>query len=190
MHRLAIFSSGTGSNAGAIIRHFQDDPAVEVALLICNNPRAKVLDVGHQFKIDAIVIDKQSFYQDSSLLDSLKTYRIDFIVLAGFLWMIPQYLLDQYPNRIINIHPALLPKFGGKGMYGSKVHEAVLAAGEKETGITIHYVNEKYDEGEVIFQAKCPVDKHLDTPETVRKKVQALEHKFYPQIIGQLLSEG
>jgi phosphoribosylglycinamide formyltransferase 1 len=182
MERVAIFASGKGTNAEKIIEACRDN----VALIVSGSSTAGVIDVARKNHIPFLVLNKDDFYGSGKFLDDLKKYRISFIVLAGFLWKIPVYLLKHFENKIVNIHPALLPKFGGKGMFGINVHRAVLAAGEKESGITIHYVNENYDEGEIIFQEKCTIDPE-DTPETLSLKVQKLEHEHYPQIIKKLV---
>lgn len=180
--RIAILASGGGSNAEEIFKYFQDHPAIEVVLLLCNNPEATVLIRAQKFGIPSIVFSKQEFSESEIVLSWLKEKQVTHIVLAGFLWLVPDYLIKAFPDRIVNIHPALLPKFGGKGMYGMKVHEAVKQSGEKETGITIHLVNEKYDDGGVLFQAKCNVDA-TDTPGQIAKKVHQLEYASYPKII-------
>lgn len=186
MTNLAIFASGRGTNAEAIIRHFKKSTSVKAALIVCNNPDAGALDVANKHGIPATLVSKKGLYESQELAGILKQHHINFIALAGFLWLVPRYLLELYPQRIINIHPALLPKHGGKGMYGRRVHEAVVQAGEKETGITIHYVNERFDEGEIIFQATCKVEPD-DTAETVEAKVRKLELEHYPKTIEQLL---
>lgn len=185
MKKIAILASGNGSNAEEIIKHFKNAEAAEVALIISNKPDAFVLKRAENHNIPSKVISRKQL-QDGDLLPVLKHYEIDFIVLAGFLLLIPQYLVKAFPNKIINIHPALLPKYGGKGMYGDRVHQAVKESGDKETGITIHFVNENYDEGEVIFQGKCEVLPN-DTPEQIAKKVHQLEYKYFPKIIEQVL---
>lgn len=182
--RIAILASGGGSNAEEIFNYFQDHPAIEVVLLLCNNPAAHVLIRAHKFGIPAKVFNKQEFRESEVVLGWLKEKQITHIVLAGFLWLIPEYLIKAFPDKIVNIHPALLPRFGGKGMYGMRVHEAVKQSGEKETGITIHLVNEKYDEGKVLFQATCSVDA-LDTPGQIAEKIHQLEHASYPAVIEQ-----
>ncbi len=187
--RIAIFASGAGTNAKKIIEHLSQHPFIKVQLIVCNKPTAGVLDIAAANKIAAILIDKEKFFRGTGYADELKEAQIDFIVLAGFLWKIPQTLIDAYPNRIVNIHPALLPQFGGKGMYGAKVHEAVIAAGENESGITIHYVDEHYDNGDVIFEATCPVFKD-DTPESLAERIHKLEHEYYPKIVEQLVSRS
>ena len=157
MTTLAIFASGAGSNAEKILERFQFHPFIRVGLVLCNKAEAGVFSIAAKFGIKAILINKKDFFEGDACIGFLKEERIDFIVLAGFLWKIPAGLIQAFPQSIINIHPALLPKYGGKGMYGIKVHEAVIANKEKESGITIHYVNEEYDKGEIIIQAKCDV---------------------------------
>jgi phosphoribosylglycinamide formyltransferase-1 len=186
MKHLAIFASGNGSNAEAIISYFKDHPAVKVALVVTNNPQAGVIKIAHSNKIISAIVSKNALNDPEILGRLLTALNIDMIVLAGFLQLIPLYLLQAYPQRIINIHPALLPRHGGKGMYGSKVHEAVLSHGDAETGITIHFVNEHYDDGEVILQKTTAVD-NRDTPETLARKVQLLEHEWLPATIEKLL---
>ena len=186
MKRIAIFASGAGSNAAKIIEYFSTRNTIEVAVIVCNKPDAGVLKIAADHDIPTILIGKETFFRGDAYVAELKSLNIDFIVLAGFLWKIPQQLIAAYPNKMINIHPALLPKYGGKGMYGHFVHEAVVAAGEKESGITIHYVNEHYDEGATIFQSSFPV-LPSDTPEDVAKKGQVLEHRDFPQVIESLV---
>jgi phosphoribosylglycinamide formyltransferase-1 len=180
--RIAIFASGSGSNAQKIMEHFKKSEDAEVVLVLTNNPEAYVLQRADSFEIPSHVFDRKGFYETDEVLDLLKNLDTDLIVLAGFLWLIPQNLIKEYPERIINIHPALLPKFGGKGMYGDKVHKAVLAAKEREGGITIHFVNEHYDEGEFIYQAKYRIEDN-DSLEMVKFKGQQLEHLHYPRIV-------
>lgn len=184
---IAIFASGSGSNAENIIRYFQGNDSVQVSLILSNKSDAYVLERAHRLRVPSYVFPKEDWLAGDEILAVLQEHRIDFVVLAGFLIRVPDLLLYAYPNKIINIHPALLPKFGGKGMYGDGVHEAVVAAGEKESGITIHYINERYDEGNTIFQATCPVLPE-DTPEEVAKKVHALEYKYFPLVIEQVVS--
>lgn len=184
--QIAIFASGAGSNAQKIIDHFRNSPKVKVSLIICNKPGASVLNIASKENIPSLLIEKEKFFSGDAYIPELKNYGVDFIVLAGFLWKIPNQLIKEYPQKIINIHPALLPKYGGKGMYGHKVHEAVIASGEKESGITIHYVDEIYDHGEVILQAKCPVLIN-DTPDSLAQRIHGLEHQHYPAIIEKLL---
>lgn len=186
MKRIAIFASGTGSNARKIVEYFKEDEEIEVALIISNKKDARVLNMAEEHGIDQWVINRKYFYKTEDILAKLEAYKVDFIALAGFLWLIPEYLVNAFDNKIVNIHPALLPKYGGKGMYGHYVHEAVKAAGEKESGMTIHYVNTKYDEGSIIFQAKCALEEN-DSPEEIAKKVLTLEHKYFAQTIEKLL---
>jgi len=187
MKNIAIFASGGGSNAQKIIEHFQDKAYAQVSLIISNKPKAGILEKAKTYNLPTILINRDNFYNSEDILQKLHTYNIDFVVLAGFLWLMPKYLVTAYPNRIVNIHPALLPKYGGKGMYGMNVHRAVHTAQEKESGMTIHYVNEHYDEGATIFQAKCFI-LPSDSPEVIAKKVLALEHKYFPMVIDELLS--
>jgi phosphoribosylglycinamide formyltransferase-1 len=184
MMQVAIFASGNGSNAQKIAEYFGDKPGARVTLILSNRPDAFVLERAAGLGIPARTFTRQEFYQSEKVLEILKEFGIGFVVLAGFLWLVPGYLLEAYPGRIVNIHPALLPKFGGKGMYGEKVHQAVIANKEKRTGITIHYVNEVYDAGQIIFQDSFPVLPE-DTPESIASRVHALEYKHYPKIIEQ-----
>jgi len=184
--RLAIFASGRGSNAEKIISFFENDPTVEIGLILSNRKEAKVLQLAQKCKIPKLVTSRDEFYHSDKITKNLVEFKIDLIVLAGFLWLIPKYLVDAFPNKIVNIHPALLPKYGGKGMYGMNVHKAVHKAGEIETGITIHYVNDRYDDGAIIFQAACKIEK-TDSPEQIAEKVLALEHQYLPQIIRELV---
>lgn len=184
--RIAIFASGSGSNAQKIMEHFKRSTEAEVALILTNNPESYVLQRADSFEIPSHIFDRNEFYHTDEVVDLLKNLDVDLIVLAGFLWLIPQNLIREYPGRIINIHPALLPKFGGKGMYGDRVHQAVMAANETEGGITIHYVNEHYDEGEFIYQAKYRIEKD-DTLEMIKFKGQQLEHLHYPRVVETLI---
>lgn len=186
LKRIAIFASGSGSNAEKIAQYFADRATVEVALILSNNPKAGVIERARNLHIPVLLFDRTAFYDTTQITQLLLNQNIDLIVLAGFMWLMPGSLVRAFPNKIINIHPALLPKFGGKGMYGHFVHEAVVAAGEAESGITIHYVNEQYDEGQVIFQAHCPV-LPTDTPEDVAHNVQILEHLHYPRVVEEVL---
>ena len=169
MHHIAIFASGAGSNAARIIDHFRHHPAIKISLISCNKPGAGVLDIAAKEHIPTLLIEKERFFRGDAYVGALREQNISFIVLAGFLWKIPSALVQAFKGRIINIHPALLPKYGGKGMYGHHVHEAVIAAKEKESGITIHYVDELYDHGQVIFQASSALDA-TDTPATLAQK--------------------
>lgn len=183
---IAIFASGTGTNAKKIIEYFEGSDDIAIRMIVSNRPGAPVLQIAAGHGIETLLLSRQSFYETTALLDRLEEAGIDFIVLAGFLWLIPAYLVEAYRGRMINIHPALLPGYGGKGMYGMKVHEAVAGSGDSETGITIHYVNERYDEGDIIFQARCPVSPG-DTPEDIAHHVQRLEHRYFPIVIEKLL---
>jgi len=183
---IAIFASGAGSNARKIIEYFENKGLrIKVSLIVCNVPGAGVLDIAEEKGIPSLMINKSDFAANG-YVESLKNAGIDFIVLAGFLWKVPEVLVRAYPKAIINIHPALLPKYGGKGMYGTRVHEAVIASGEKESGITIHWVNEHYDEGAIIFQAKCSIDAS-DTATSLANKIHALEHAHFAPTIEKLL---
>jgi phosphoribosylglycinamide formyltransferase-1 len=186
--RIAIFASGSGSNAQKILEFFKKHPDAEVALVLSNNPEAYVLQRADNFEIPSHIFDKQEFYKSDEIVSLLKNLQINLIVLAGFLWLIPENLISAFPNRIINIHPALLPKYGGKGMYGDKVHKAVLNAGEEESGITIHYVNEHFDEGEMIHQSRFKIEKGDDL-EMIKFKGQQLEHLHYPKVVEQILKK-
>lgn len=185
---VAIFASGAGSNAEQIIKHFAFSSRVKIALIVCNRPSAGVLTIAKKAGIPSLLIEKDRFFNADNYLPELQKYNINLIVLAGFLWKIPMPIINAYPKKIINIHPALLPKYGGSGMYGSRVHEAVIAAKEKESGITIHYVDELYDHGEIIFQASCAVDAQ-DTADTLAQKIHVLEHLHYPKVIGALIQK-
>src|SRR5215210_764466 len=187
-HRIAIFASGAGSNAKKIIEHFAGNREIDVSLIVCNKPDAGVLNIASDFHIPVLMIEKDPFLKGNGYVDELKNAGISFIVLAGFLWKIPEVITQAFRNRIINIHPSLLPKYGGKGMYGSKVHEAVIAAGEKQSGITIHYVDEQYDNGDIIFQATCPVSEN-DTPDTLAEKIHKMEHENFPRVVEECVSK-
>jgi formyltetrahydrofolate-dependent phosphoribosylglycinamide formyltransferase len=183
---IAIFASGAGSNAAKIIKHLQNNKHINVKLIVCNKPDAGVLEIAKVNNIETLLIEKEPFFRGDAYVNILKAKQIDFIVLAGFLWKVPIALIKAYPNKIVNIHPALLPKYGGKGMYGHFVHEAVVANGETESGITIHYVNENFDEGRHIFQASCAVSKE-DTPDTVAAKIHQLEHLHFPRVVEEVV---
>lgn len=186
MQRIAIFASGTGTNAARIIEHFTDHPTIQVSLVLSNNSKAAVLEKAAQANVKTYTFNRDDFYNSDRVLTKLTSHQIDFIVLAGFMWLVPKKLVQLYANRIINIHPALLPKFGGKGMYGMHVHRAVKEAGETETGITIHLVNEEYDKGRILAQVACPIDKK-DTPETIATKIHSLEYTNFPPVIERYL---
>ncbi len=194
---IAIFASGAGSNAKKIIEYFNQSPLyqpnqpilannIKISLIACNKPGAGVLGIAESFNIPSILLDKEKFFRGNAYADELKAAGINIIVLAGFLWKVPSALVNAFPGKIINIHPALLPKYGGKGMYGHFVHEAVIASGDKESGITIHVVDELYDHGKHIFQAICPVLPD-DTPDTLAAKIHALEHANYPRVIEEFI---
>jgi phosphoribosylglycinamide formyltransferase 1 len=190
--RLAIFASGQGSNAREIIRYFRNDvqkPAgrnVEITLIVCNKPGAGVLDIAAEAGIPVYLIEKEKFFRGTHYLEELSIHDISFIILAGFLWKIPNELIQAFPDRILNIHPALLPAFGGKGMYGKAVHEAVIAAKEIESGITIHYVDERYDHGRIFFQTAISLSPG-ETPDSLAEKIHVLEHKHFPEQIARWL---
>ena len=188
MQQIAIFASGAGSNAREIIRHFRHHPSVRIALIACNKAGAGVFQIAEEEKIPTLKLEKEDFFRGDAYVPALQTGGIDFIVLAGFLWKIPDALIKAYPGKIINIHPALLPKYGGKGMYGAHVHEAVIAAGEKESGITIHYVDEHYDHGQPIFQATVEIEPG-ENPDSLATKIHQLEHKYYPLVIEEILNK-
>ena len=186
MTRIAIFASGSGSNAENIIRYFSDNKSVKVVLVLSNQSRSGVLIRAQLHNIPTFIFTKNDLNECSKVHDMLKDYNASMIVLAGFLLKIPLYMIEAYPNSILNIHPALLPKYGGKGMYGMNVHRAVVENNEQKSGITIHYVNENYDEGAIIFQATCDIDEH-DLPEDVKTKVQALELRHFPSVIESII---
>ena len=188
MKKIAIFASGTGTNAKRIIDHFKHHQQVQVALILSNNPSAGVLEIAKKEDIPYTIIEREKFFNSNYYQQLLKENNIQWIVLAGFLWKIPVGLISAFPQRIINIHPALLPKFGGKGMYGSKVHEAVIQSGDKESGITIHYVDEIYDHGKIIFQARSPINSDDDAA-SLAKKIHELEYQYFPQVIEGLLTD-
>ncbi len=186
MKKIAVFASGAGSNAAKIIERFHNHSTIRVALIVCNKPEAAVLKIAAKENIPSLIIDKEKFFHGDAYACELKERQIDFIVLAGFLWKIPVALIKLFPGKIINIHPALLPKYGGKGMYGQYVHQAIIDNKEKESGITIHYVDDVYDNGKIIFQATCPV-LEKDTAASLARRVTALEHEHYPKVIEEML---
>jgi phosphoribosylglycinamide formyltransferase-1 len=183
---IAIFASGSGTNAENIALHFKDSNDIHVAYILSNKPDAYVLERAKKMHIPTLVFTRHEFYETNDILQFLRKESIGWIILAGFLWLIPEYLVDAYPGKIVNIHPALLPGYGGKGMYGEKVHKAVIESGDKESGITIHYVNKEYDKGDIIFQGRCRVDPS-DTPETLAARVHKLEYAHYPAVIEKLI---
>lgn len=184
--RIAIFASGAGSNAQQIINYFKQSAKATIVLIICNNPKAGVLQIATKENVPFLLIEKNKF-SETGYVNEIKSYESDFIVLAGFLWKVPSVLINAFKHKIINIHPALLPAFGGKGMYGNAVHAAVISAKEKQSGITIHYVDEKYDHGKIIFQIKCTVDEN-ETAESLAKKIHKLEHEYFPKIIDKVVN--
>lgn len=188
MKRIVIFASGSGTNAENLIKFFHNRENASVIQILTNNPYAKVLERAKKLKVSALSFNKIAFTETNDVLNLLKASQPDLIVLAGFLWKFPEHILNAFPNKVINVHPALLPKFGGKGMYGMHVHNAVVTNKETETGITIHYVNEHYDEGAIIFQAKCNVSVN-DTAEDVAAKIHELEMEYFPKVVEKLLNE-
>ena len=186
MKRIVIFASGSGTNAENLIKFFHNRDNASVIQVLTNNPHAKVLERCKKLKVSALSFNKIGFTKTDDVLNILKASNPDLIVLAGFLWKFPEHILNEFPNKVINVHPALLPKYGGKGMYGMRVHEAVVANNETETGITIHYVNERYDEGAIIFQATCEVNMS-DSPDDVAAKIHELEMEHFPKVVERLL---
>ncbi|WP_147677700.1 phosphoribosylglycinamide formyltransferase [Algibacter pacificus] len=187
MKRIVIFASGSGTNAENLIKFFHNRENASVIQVLTNNPRAKVLDRAKQLNVSAFSFNKVAISKTEDVLNLLKASKPDLIVLAGYLWKFPDNILEAFPNKVINVHPALLPNYGGKGMYGMHVHNAIVENKEKETGITIHYVNEHYDEGAIIFQAKCHVNE-TDTADDVAAKIHKLEMEHFPRVVNQLLS--
>lgn len=186
MKKIAIFASGSGSNAENIANYFSNNDNVEISLILTNKSDAFVLERAKKLGVKSVVFSKLEFIETDRIVTVLKESNVDLVVLAGFLLKIPENLIKAFPNKIVNIHPALLPKYGGKGMYGDKVHQSVVGANETESGITIHYVNEHYDEGKIIFQAKCVVEAS-DTFEEVASKIHSLEYKHFPEVIERVL---
>jgi phosphoribosylglycinamide formyltransferase-1 len=184
---IVIFASGAGSNAQQIIHYFRHVKEVKVAMIVCNKPGAGVVSIAEKEGIPVLFIEKERFFKGDGYVPEIQKVKADLIVLAGFLWKIPPSLIDAFPRRIINIHPALLPKYGGRGMYGQYVHESVLSAGEVESGITVHYVDEHYDNGDIIFQTACPVLEG-DTPEKLAQRIHQLEHLHYPRVVEEVLN--
>lgn len=188
MKNIAIFASGSGTNAHKLMEYFSTRKTAKVKLILSNKADAFVLERAKKFSVTTYIFDRDDLYIKSRVLQVLLENDIHYIVLAGFLWLVPEEILSHYPGRIVNIHPALLPAYGGKGMYGSRVHKAVLDNKEKESGISIHFVNERYDEGDIIFQAKCEI-KPDDSPESLAERIHKLEHKYYPQIVEELITK-
>ena len=187
MRNIAIFASGSGTNAENIIKYFSTGNSAKVTLVLSNRREAFVLKRAAALNVNTVFFDRADLYTKDTVAGYLLESNIDFIVLAGFLWLIPEKILNIFNRRIINIHPALLPSYGGKGMYGEKVHEAVIASGDRESGITIHYVNSFYDEGDIIFQSRCKIEPG-DTPESLASKIHALEYKYFPSVIEKLVT--
>lgn len=186
MKNIAIFASGNGTNAERVIKYFEKSKTARVNIVLSNNSEAGVINRAHSLNVDVHFINRNDFYSSDNILDVLTQYNIDLIVLAGFLWLVPEYLIDKYENKIINIHPALLPAYGGKGMYGKHVHEAVIAAGDSKSGITIHLVNKIYDDGQIIFQTDIKIAKN-ETPDSLAAKIHLLEYEHFPEVIKSLL---
>ena len=183
---LAIFASGNGSNAENIYHYFSANPSIKINLLLTNNKNAKVIDRFRQYNVPIVIIDNSLANNGTFLINICDAFGIDLIILSGYLRTVPESLIEKYPNKILNIHPALLPKYGGKGMYGAKVHEAVISNNEKYSGITIHIVNQNYDAGEIIFQHKINVE-NTDNPDSLAEKIHKLEYEFYPKIIEEYI---
>jgi phosphoribosylglycinamide formyltransferase-1 len=186
MKRIAIFASGSGSNAENIVNYFENSSVGRVEAVYCNNPKAPVIQRAGRLNIPLVLFDREKFYAEETVLRDLQSRKIDLIVLAGFLWLIPGSIIKAYRDRIVNIHPALLPKYGGKGMFGITVHEAVIEAGDAESGITIHLIDDVYDRGEILLQVKCPVLTD-DTPESLAERVHQLEYEHFPKAIEKML---
>ncbi|MBC7849073.1 MAG: phosphoribosylglycinamide formyltransferase [Chitinophagaceae bacterium] len=189
MNSLAIFASGAGSNAQKIIERFQSHDAIKVALVVSNKSNAGVLNIAEKAAIPTMLIERDQFFRGDGYIPSLKEYKIDWIILAGFLWKVPDMLINAYRGKIINIHPALLPNYGGKGMYGDFVHEAVIAAKENRSGITIHFVDEHYDHGDIIFQAHCDINES-DNAALLASKIHRLEHEHFGRVIEETILGG
>ncbi|OFX35874.1 MAG: phosphoribosylglycinamide formyltransferase [Bacteroidetes bacterium GWA2_32_17] len=188
MTKIAVFASGSGTNVENIIKHFKFNNNIIVSIIFTNNQKAGVIERANRLNVPVSIFSKEDFYQNGKVSEMLNNNKIDFIVLAGFLWLVPINIIENFKMKIINIHPALLPKYGGKGMYGEKVHKTIIENGETESGITIHYVNNKYDDGDIIFQAKCAIEKN-DTPESLAQKIHILEYEFYPKVIEKIIEK-
>lgn len=186
MRKVSLFASGSGTNVENIINYFKDHESIKIDSVYTNNQDAYVIKRCRRLNVDSYTFNRFDLYESDNVISVLRERQVDFIALAGFLWLLPQTIINLYPNRIINIHPALLPKYGGQGMYGKKVHEAVINNGETESGITVHYINEKYDDGDIIFQANCEVLPD-DTPDSLAERVHELEYAHYPKIIEKML---
>jgi len=188
MKRIAIFASGSGSNAENIANYFKSSPEIEISLILSNKKDAFVLERANKLNIPSYVFNRNDFYETDNIINLLKTKKIDLVVLAGFLWLVPVSLIKAYPNAILNIHPALLPKYGGKGMYGMHVHNTVIKNGDHESGITIHVVNERFDEGKTILQETCVIEAN-DSPEDLANKIHELEHEHFPRAVENYLNQ-
>jgi len=188
MTKIAVFASGSGTNAENIIKYFKFNNNIIVSIIFTNNQKAGVIERANRLNVPVSIFSKEDFYQNGKVSEMLKNNKIDFIVLSGFLWLVPINIIENFKMKIINIHPALLPKYGGKGMYGEKVHKTIIENGEKESGITIHYVNNKYDDGDIIFQAKCIIETN-DTAESLANKIHKLEYEFYPKVIEKTIEK-
>ncbi len=189
MKHLAIFASGNGTNAERIIKHFENSNTSQVKVVFTNNSKAGVINRAHELFIDVHIISRNDLYDTNKVLNIIKQYNIDLIILAGFLWLIPESLINIFENRILNIHPALLPNYGGKGMYGIRVHEAIIAAGDSKSGITIHKVNKHYDKGQILFQADFDIDKN-ETPQSLADKIHLLEYKHFPIVVEEYIIDN
>jgi len=188
MNNIAIFASGSGTNAENLIKYFSTEKAARVSLVLTNRADAYVIERAALHSVRCEVFDRNDFYNTDRVAQILRAEEIDFIVLAGFLWLVPEGLINSFKGRMVNIHPALLPSYGGKGMYGQRVHRAVIENGDKKSGITIHYVNEVYDAGDIIFQASCDIDIH-DSAESLAAKIHKLEYRYYPEVVKKLIEE-
>ena len=184
--KIILFASGSGSNFEEICKYFKDNKQISIDLLVCNCSKAKVLNKANSYGVKTLLINRESFYDTNAALNVILKRTPDLIVLAGFLWKVPTKIIERFPNKIINIHPALLPDYGGEGMYGKKVHRAVIENNETESGITIHYVNKNYDEGKILFQKSIEIDKK-ETSESLSRKVLKLEHRYFPELIEKIL---
>jgi phosphoribosylglycinamide formyltransferase-1 len=188
MRNIAIFASGSGSNAENIIRHFSTKESAKVTLVLSNNRHAFVLKRVECLNVKSVFFDRDDFYKSDRIVDILQEEKIDFIVLAGFLWLVPDNIISRYAGRVVNIHPALLPAYGGKGMYGDAVHKAVIENREKESGITIHFVNNEYDKGNIIFQARCAIEPHDDYT-SLANKIHTLEYEYFPRVVEEIIEQ-
>jgi len=185
-YRVAVFASGNGTNAESLFEYFDNHPSIKVVILLSNNPQARALERAKRWNIPTMTFDKDDLLNKSKVLNTLKSYDIDWIALAGFVWLLPSSIVLKYTNKIVNLHPALLPKFGGKGMYGENVHEAILKAAEEESGITIHLVNEEYDKGSILFQATCEIEPN-ETVDSLTNKIHKLEYMHFPPTVEGLI---